>query len=517
MRRVLGLAVVVLALTSGVHVGAAVPDPVEYRPPVDAPLADVFRPPADRFGRGNRGIDYATGPGTPVGAAAPGEVTFAGPVGPTRHVVVLHADGLRTSYSFLAAVTVARGDRVEAGQVVGVTGGPLHFGVRAGDVYLDPLTVLGQHLRGRVHLVPDRPGTEGERQERFSLDQLVRALPSRPVGDAALGWARGLAANALGPGAGPDVAALEPVVPPPWSLASRLAAAAESWRASQAICTPPEVRPPRPRGRRLAVLVGGLGSTSSHAAVDQLDTRALGYAPGDVVRFSYRGGTTAEHPYDAADTQVDIRRSGERLRALLERLHAEHPGVPIDVVAHSQGGLVARSALGQTPPPMVANLVTLATPHHGADLATALTRTSATPEGAAAAELARRVGFGGIDPRSASVRQLAETSSFIRDLNSRPLPAGVRVTSIAARADAVVAAPRSRLHGAANVVVNVPGLNQHSALPGSAAARREVALALAGMGPTCEALGDALVDEVVGHGIGQGEDALGVGLTMATS
>ena len=270
MRRVLGLAVVVLALTSGVHVGAAVPDPVEYRPPVDAPLADVFRPPADRFGRGNRGIDYATGPGTPVGAAAPGEVTFAGPVGPTRHVVVLHADGLRTSYSFLAAVTVARGDRVEAGQVVGVTGGPLHFGVRAGDVYLDPLTVLGQHLRGRVHLVPDRPGTEGERQERFSLDQLVRALPSRPVGDAALGWARGLAANALGPGAGPDVAALEPVVPPPWSLASRLAAAAESWRASQAICTPPEVRPPQPRGRRLAVLVGGLGSTSSHAAVDQL-------------------------------------------------------------------------------------------------------------------------------------------------------------------------------------------------------------------------------------------------------
>jgi pimeloyl-ACP methyl ester carboxylesterase len=246
------------------------------------------------------------------------------------------------------------------------------------------------------------------------------------------------------------------------------------------------------------VLVGGLGSSSSHAAIDQLDTKALGYAAGDVVRFSYRGGTTAEHPYDAADTQVDIRRSGQRLRALLERLQAENPGVPIDVVAHSQGGLVARSALGESPP------------------ATAWARTSRSPAGAAVAEVARRVGFSGIEPGSVSVAQLAETSGFIRELNARPLPAGVRVTSVAARADAVVAAPRSRLRGAANVVVDVGGLNDHSALPGSAAARREVALAIAGRGPTCEALGDALVDEVVGHGIGQAEDAVGVGVTLAS-
>ena len=66
-----------------------------------------------------------------------------------------------------------------------------------------------------------------------------------------------------------------------------------------------------------------------------------------------------------------IRRSGQRLRALLERLHAEHPGVPIDVVAHSQGGLVARSALGETPRRRVANLVTMAMSRHGVSLAAA--------------------------------------------------------------------------------------------------------------------------------------------------
>ena len=517
MRRRLGLALVALMLGSGARVAGAGPAPVVYRPPVDAPLADVFRPPADPFGPGNRGIDYATAPGTAVRAAAPGEVTFAGAVGRSFHVVVLHADGLRTTYSFLDATTVARGQRVEAGQVVGVTGGPLHFGVRAGDVYLDPLAILGHRLPARVHLVPDRPGADGEEQERLGLEQLVRSLPGRPVGHAALGWARGLGRSALGSGPGADVLApLGAVVSPPLSLPLRLAGAAEAWRQSRASCTPAAVHPPRPRGRRLAVLVGGLGSSSSHATIDQLDTRALGYAAGDVVRFSYRGGTTAEHPYDAADTQVDIRRSGQRLRALLERLQAENPGVPIDVVAHSQGGLVARSALGESPPATVATLVTLGTPHHGADLATAWARTSRSPAGAAVAEVARRVGFSGIEPGSVSVAQLAETSGFIRELNARPLPAGVRVTSVAARADAVVAAPRSRLRGAANVVVDVGGLNDHSALPGSAAARREVALAIAGRGPTCEALGDALVDEVVGHGIGQAEDAVGVGVTLAS-
>ena len=101
-----------------------------YRPPVDGPVTDPFRPPVG-FGPGNRGIDFATEPGTPVTAAAAGEITFAGLVGRSRHVVVLHPDGLRTSYSFLATVDVRRGDRVEQGQTLGTAGGSVHFGARA--------------------------------------------------------------------------------------------------------------------------------------------------------------------------------------------------------------------------------------------------------------------------------------------------------------------------------------------------------------------------------------------------
>ena len=52
----------------------------------------------------------------------------------------------------------------------------------------------------------------------------------------------------------------------------------------------------------------------------------------------------------------------------------------------------------------------------------------------------------------------------------------------------------------------VSGLNAHGDLPGSAAAGRELALALAGRPPGCEGLPSALLDQVVGMGISHAED-----------
>jgi murein DD-endopeptidase MepM/ murein hydrolase activator NlpD len=128
--------------------------PVRYQPPVDGPLIDVFRPPPSPFAAGNRGVDYATAPGTAVRAAADGQVVFAGPVGGRLHVVVRHADGIRTSYSFLATVTVRRGQRVAAGHEVGTAGPSVHFGARRGETYIDPLSLLAGS-GSDVHLVPD--------------------------------------------------------------------------------------------------------------------------------------------------------------------------------------------------------------------------------------------------------------------------------------------------------------------------------------------------------------------------
>lgn len=124
-----------------------------YPPPVQVPIVDPFRAPACAQCAGNRGLEYATTPGTPVTAVAPGTVSFSGVVAGTRYVVVDQADGYRATYGKLAAATVALGAAVRTGAVVGTTTGGLYFGLRAGEDYVDPEPMLGTY-RYRPRLVP---------------------------------------------------------------------------------------------------------------------------------------------------------------------------------------------------------------------------------------------------------------------------------------------------------------------------------------------------------------------------
>ncbi|HEV8116156.1 MAG TPA: M23 family metallopeptidase, partial [Acidimicrobiales bacterium] len=173
--------VIVAALLAAVFVaapaaGEAGPPPVVYQAPVPGPIIEPFRPPTSPYGPGNRGVDYATVPGEPVAAPADGLVTFAGPVAGTLHVVVLHADGIRTSMSFLAGVRVTRGQRVGRGQPVGWAGSTVHFGARRGELYLDPTSLLSAGGPGGATaavLVPDGPGRPlGVEEEAAGLRRL---------------------------------------------------------------------------------------------------------------------------------------------------------------------------------------------------------------------------------------------------------------------------------------------------------------------------------------------------------
>ena len=119
-------------------------------------MVDPFRPPPEPWLAGNRGLEYATAPGTLVRAIGPGRVAFAGPVAGRLVVTVNHPDGLRSSYTWLAAINVAEGDRVDGGDPIGVAGTGLHLGVRRGDTYIDPAGLWGTVVGGgRVVLVPD--------------------------------------------------------------------------------------------------------------------------------------------------------------------------------------------------------------------------------------------------------------------------------------------------------------------------------------------------------------------------
>ena len=524
MRRLAVVLATLVALAALVPAGpalaaAAGPGTVSYRPPVDAPVVDPFRPPDQNWNAGNRGLEYATSAGGPVAASAAGEVVFAGPVAGGLHVVVLHDDGLRTSYSFLRSIAVRRGDKVGQGQTLGTAQERFHFGVRAGDAYLDPARLFGDG-RPEVHLVPDevrRP--QSEAHERAGLARMVAGWSARALagGTAAVAWAK----DAAGQQIADHLDELRGAVhfareAQPLTHAARFAVAAHDWWKARETCTPPDEPIPSLGERRLLVTVAGLGSTSTKGAVDEVDTARLGYAGADVVRFSYRGGTTAERPYTAADTTADMNQSARHLRQLLERLQAEHPGVPVDVIAHSQGGVVARAALsdevdGADPRlPAVKSLVTIGTPHRGAPIATALTMAGHTTTGEALGKAAHAALPDLVDPRGPSIAQLAEESEFMRRLHRRPMPAGMNVTSIGGRDDLVVPAGVTRLDGARNVIVSPPGiLAEHSDLPGAAATHREIALGLAGREPTCQGLGDALADALVSDAIRQAETAAG--------
>jgi murein DD-endopeptidase MepM/ murein hydrolase activator NlpD len=82
-------------------------------------------------------------------AAAPGTVSFAGPLAGRPVVVVLHVDGIRTTYEPVEP-RVRPGARVVGAAVLGTlvaTGSHclpacLHWGALRGAAYLDPLTLL---------------------------------------------------------------------------------------------------------------------------------------------------------------------------------------------------------------------------------------------------------------------------------------------------------------------------------------------------------------------------------------
>ncbi len=136
------------------------PSRADHRWPVTPPrVVRRFDPPPQPWLSGHRGVDLAARPGAVVTAAAAGVVLHAGLLAGRGVVTVGHAGGLRTTYEPLT-VSVSVGDTVPAGAALGTLdaghrGCPepacLHWGLRRGERYLDPLALLGL---GRVRLLP---------------------------------------------------------------------------------------------------------------------------------------------------------------------------------------------------------------------------------------------------------------------------------------------------------------------------------------------------------------------------
>lgn len=92
------------------------------------PIAQQFRPPAERGAPGHMGLDVATTKGTPVLAAAPGVVTqsFSEPAYGNRVIIEHGKDSsgrrIQTLYFHLDTRLVSEGQRVARGQQIGTLG-----------------------------------------------------------------------------------------------------------------------------------------------------------------------------------------------------------------------------------------------------------------------------------------------------------------------------------------------------------------------------------------------------------
>jgi murein DD-endopeptidase MepM/ murein hydrolase activator NlpD len=118
-----------------------------------APITSGFGPrvhPIYGDVRMHTGIDFGASSGTPIRAAGNGVVVSAGSLGGYGNATVIdHGNGLATLYGHQSSITVAPGQRVSRGQVIGYVGctglctGPhLHFEVRVRGTPVDPMQYL---------------------------------------------------------------------------------------------------------------------------------------------------------------------------------------------------------------------------------------------------------------------------------------------------------------------------------------------------------------------------------------
>lgn len=485
---------IVVASLVGVALSAD-PAAADWEHPVDASVSDPFRPPQTRFGAGNRGLEYATTGGEIVRAVDAGTVVFAGVVGRQRHVVVDHGDGLRSTYAFVASVDVVRGQAVRQGQRVATAGSAVHLTARLGSTYVDPMLLMqGAEVVARL-----RPGVSPPAASARQLS------PELAVLDAA-----------------GDLTLTQQIV--------TLANAAQEWHHED--CTGDAVAVPPPSGeaapsQRILVQVGGLGTSSEGASIGGLDHGALGYDPDNVVGFSYAGGCTPEAfgggsgtlsdelstaPYSPTDTFQTVETSAAKLAQLIEDVAAARPGQPIDIAAHSLGGVVTRRAIeileASGTLGAVDVVITIGSPHGGTDLATGAVAIS---DSELASTVLEAIGGEAAEFHDAdSVLDIAEAGGG-GVIDPDPPPAGITVVAVAGSTDLVVPGTHAMWDGATNVVIPTSILDAtstHGDLPGMPEVQRELELALAGAAPRCVGLGDVLGSAVASTGISAVEDAV---------
>jgi hypothetical protein len=135
----------------------------------------------------NGGIDWAVGTGSSIKAAQAGTVTVIrnDATGYGMHIRIKHADGFLTIYGHLLSTSVAVGDEVTAGQVIGKsdntgssTGPHLHFELRLNNVAIDPMPMMVTTVAGLSgeEEIPEIPNNVGNEPAAFPALPKIRVV-----------------------------------------------------------------------------------------------------------------------------------------------------------------------------------------------------------------------------------------------------------------------------------------------------------------------------------------------------
>ena len=478
---------------------------VAWQEPVDTPIVQPFDAPDSRFGAGHLGVDYRPPADTPVRAAGPGAIVYVGNAGGATHVTIKHVGELRTTYSFLETTAVTKFQVVRAGQVIGTTGGStfaahapgtFHFGVRAGDTYVDPMSLFGEvDLAEVVHLAPTLgPFGYSIRDERGGILDGFRNAIGGVLGQAgdfldAAGdlvppftpmWFMLKSADYLLPRTLDILLGLPPTSLLGLTITGILTIADVIEERKHCDPNAPPADGTGGSGNR-AMVVAGLDSHASADALPlNLPTSRLGYEPQDVGYFSY--GTT-HNAYDSADTHAPILDSAHRLADQLRDFKRKQPGRAVDLIGHSLGGLVIAAFLklvydpNDPTYPRIGKVVLFASPFEGAPLATLVTSHQLSD--------------------APSVKDMSEQSAFIAELEATEFPPDVEVTSIGSVFDWVVPADLATTAGVQHLVVETDMAHAHSAVLTDADALRGARAGLEGRNLPCRTASAVLLGAVV--------------------
>ena len=233
------------------------------------------------------------------------------------HVVVAHAGNLRTSYSFLASIAVRRGDVVAAGEIVGTTGGRgehhdgsvLHFALRSGDTYVDPMVLFRPvDLTAVVHLAPTSEPPHPVDRARSERSGLLAGLVHDFVG-AAKAVGRGTAT--VGRAAAKAGRAVAKVAAARFPIVAAAARGTAQFLTQHCDSHAPPANGEGGSGHRLMLVAGIESSLTGSKSSLGLPTDRLGYEAGEVTNFSYAedGGD-----YVASDTEGPLLDRGAATR-----------------------------------------------------------------------------------------------------------------------------------------------------------------------------------------------------------